>query len=150
MMTIPENPAILAVDDTLDNLLLLEAVLGEPGPYRLTCVESGEGALQAVEESTPDLILLDVMMPGMSGYEVARRIRQAENMSYIPILLLTADQRVTEGMGTEAGADGLIHKPFDINDLVARIRSLLPKQPLSGVCLREKCTHRSNIGQISH
>jgi len=124
-MTIPKHPEILAVDDVPDNLLLLKAILGKPEPYRLTCVESGEKALQAVEENPPDLILLDVRMPGMNGYEVARRIRQDEKDSHIPILLVTADPDINEKMINKSGADGLIYKPFDINELTERIRSLL-------------------------
>ena len=124
-MTIPKNPEILAVDDVPDNLLLLEMILGEPEPYRLTCVESGEDALQVIEQDPPDLILLDIMMPRMDGYEVTRRIRQTEELSHIPILLITADTEVSEVAGTQAGADGLIHKPFEIDEFRARIQSLL-------------------------
>ena len=124
-MSIPENPKILAVDDMPDNLFLLEMMLGEPEPYRLTCVDSGKAALAAVEAAPPDLILLDIRMPGMSGYEVASRIRQAEEGSRIPILLLTADEQASEAISKEVDADGLVHKPFDMNELIERIRSLL-------------------------
>ena len=124
-MSISKNPKILAVDDMPDNLFLLEMMLGGPEPYRLTCVESGEAALEAVKIAPPDLILLDIRMPDMSGYEVASRIRQAEERSRIPILMLTADEQASDERSKEAGADGLIHKPFDMNELIERIQSLL-------------------------
>ena len=124
-MIMPANPEILAVDDTPDNLFLLEAMLGDPEPYRLTCVESGEAALEVVMAAPPDLILLDVRMPGMSGYEVTRRIRQTEARSHIPILLITADEQASEEIGEQAGANGLIRKPFEMDELIASIQSLL-------------------------
>ncbi|MEL6604174.1 MAG: response regulator [Cyanobacteria bacterium J06614_10] len=124
-MTIPENSEILAVDDTPDNLLLLEAILSEHPAFKLTCADSGVEAIQAIETSPPDLILLDVMMPGMNGYEVARRIRQSAELPYIPILFVTADKNIDEKTGIRAGADGLVYKPFDIGQLIERICSLL-------------------------
>ena len=124
-MTFHKTPEILAVDDVPDNLLLLEAILNESAAYQLTCVASGEEALRVVKANPPDLILLDIMMPGMNGYEVTRRIRQSEKQSHIPILFLTANPQISEEMSTQAGANGLIHKPFNIDELIARIRSLL-------------------------
>ncbi|MEL6470984.1 MAG: response regulator [Cyanobacteria bacterium J06623_4] len=124
-MTTPENPEILAVDDMPDNLMLLEAILSEYPTFNLTFADSGAEAIQAVEASPPDLILLDVMMPGMNGYEVARRIRQSDELPYIPILFITADKNLDKESGIQAGADGLIHKPFDISKLVEQICSIL-------------------------
>ncbi|MBW4602308.1 MAG: hybrid sensor histidine kinase/response regulator [Calothrix sp. FI2-JRJ7] len=114
---------ILAVDDTPDNLILLQTILEVEG-YEIDLVADGAAALQYVEESPPDLILLDVMMPLMDGYEVTRRIRSSST-PYIPILLLTAfnDASVVEGL--DAGADDFIRKPFDQDELMARVRSLL-------------------------
>lgn len=115
---------ILAVDDTPDNLFLIEAIL-EDENYRISLAEDGSSALALVEESPPDLILLDVMMPGIDGYEVTRRIRQNENLPYIPILLITAHDKssVVEGLG--AGADDFVRKPVDADEVLARVRSLL-------------------------
>ena len=117
---IAKEPAILAVDDTPDNLFLIEAILGE-GDYQLSCVDSGMAAIEAIEKSPPSLILLDVMMPDIDGYEVTRRIRQNQNLPHIPILLITAqeDAQVLEG------ADGIIHKPFDVEVLQEQVDSLL-------------------------
>ena len=81
---------ILAVDDTRDNLILVQTLLESEG-YEIDLVSDGASALQKVAQSPPDLILLDVMMPGMNGYEVTRRIRRNPDLSYIPILLITAD-----------------------------------------------------------
>ncbi|MCC5634449.1 hybrid sensor histidine kinase/response regulator [Nostoc sp. CHAB 5844] len=127
-MSVVEKPKvdrILAVDDTKDNLILVQTILESEG-YKIDLVSDGKSALQYVEQSPPDLILLDVMMPGMDGYEVTRRIRQnPEIKSYIPILLITAFHESSVVEGLDAGADDFIRKPFDTDELLARVRSLL-------------------------
>ncbi|WP_392435958.1 response regulator transcription factor [Chlorogloeopsis fritschii PCC 9212] len=115
---------ILAVDDTPDNLILLQTILEIEG-YSIDLVADGMAALAKIEQSPPDLILLDVMMPGLDGYEVTRRIRNHPTMPYIPILLLTAFHDVSVVEGLDAGADDFIRKPFDQDELLARVRSLL-------------------------
>ena len=115
---------ILAVDDSPDNLFLIESILDNEN-YHITCVESGQAAIEAVHRHPPDLILLDVMMPGMDGYEVTHRLRQDPLVSYIPILLITAHDQSSLVEGLDAGADDFIHKPVDVNELQARVRSLL-------------------------
>jgi two-component system, sensor histidine kinase and response regulator len=116
--------SILAVDDTPDNLLLLEAILSEEG-YDIRTAEDGASALKSVEESPPDLILLDVMMPGMSGYEVTERIRKNQKLPFIPILLITAFDHSSVVEGLDVGADEFVRKPVDPEELLARVRSLL-------------------------
>ncbi|MBF2077126.1 MAG: hybrid sensor histidine kinase/response regulator [Synechococcales cyanobacterium T60_A2020_003] len=120
----PNVDHILAVDDTPDNLFLIEAILEEEH-YRISLAQDGQSALEQIEDCPPDLILLDVMMPGMDGYEVTRRIRQNKNLPYIPILLITAHDKssVVEGLG--AGADDFVRKPVDADEVLARVRSLL-------------------------
>ncbi len=115
---------ILAVDDIPDNLYLVQALLESEG-YEVKLVANGETALEEIEKLPPSLILLDVMMPGIDGYEVTRRIRNNPENNYIPILLVTAfdDASVVEGL--DAGADDFIRKPFDTDELLARVRSLL-------------------------
>lgn len=115
---------ILAVDDNPDNLILLETILESEG-YKVELISNGVHALEQIAQTPPDLILLDVMMPEMDGYEVTRRIRQNREISYIPILLITAyhDASVVEGL--DAGADDFIRKPFDHEELLARVRSML-------------------------
>ncbi|MEL6319799.1 MAG: hybrid sensor histidine kinase/response regulator [Cyanobacteria bacterium J06626_14] len=115
---------ILAVDDSPDNLFLIETILDEV-EYDLTCVERGSEALSQVAKAPPDLILLDIMMPEMNGYEVTRRIREDGSLPYIPILLVTAHNQTSLVEGLDAGADDFIRKPFDIDELQARMRSLL-------------------------
>ncbi len=120
------NPVtILAVDDIPDNLFILDSILGDIGTYDLECVNDGPSALDYVFKNPPDLILLDVMMPGMDGYEVTRRIRAAKNLPYIPILLVTAHDHSSLSEGLDSGADDFIRKPFDIDELMARVRSLI-------------------------
>ncbi|MHC5672598.1 hybrid sensor histidine kinase/response regulator [Nostoc sp.] len=115
---------ILAVDDIQDNLILVEAILESEG-YKIDLASDGIKALQKIEQSPPDLILLDVMMPGIDGYEVTRRIRKNPAISYIPILLITAFHESSVVEGLDAGADDFIRKPFDTDELLARVRSLL-------------------------
>lgn len=126
-MSVVENPKIdriLAVDDTRDNLILVETILESEG-YEIDLVTDGVSALEKVALSPPDLILLDVMMPGMDGYEVTRRIRKNHEINYIPILLITAFHESSVVEGLDAGADDFIRKPFDTDELLARVRSLL-------------------------
>lgn len=115
---------ILAVDDTPDNLILLETILESEG-FEMDLVADGKSALEQIIQSPPDLILLDVMMPGMDGYEVTRRIRNNPEINYIPILLVTAYKESSVVQGLDAGADDFICKPFDTDELLARVRSLL-------------------------
>ncbi|MBW4477749.1 MAG: HAMP domain-containing histidine kinase [Tolypothrix brevis GSE-NOS-MK-07-07A] len=115
---------ILAVDDTPDNLILVETILESEG-FEIDLVADGITALQQIIESPPDLILLDVMMPGIDGYEVTRRIRNNTRLPYIPILLITAFTESSVVEGLDAGADDFIRKPFDTDELLARVRSLL-------------------------
>jgi two-component system sensor histidine kinase/response regulator len=128
-MSVVEKPKIdriLAVDDSKDNLILVQTILESEG-YDIELVSDGITALQQVEQYPPDLILLDVMMPGMDGYEVTRRIRNHPNLNvnYIPILLITAFHESSVVQGLDAGADDFIRKPFDTDELLARVRSLL-------------------------
>ncbi|BAZ51157.1 response regulator receiver sensor signal transduction histidine kinase [Nostoc sp. NIES-4103] len=126
-MSVLENSKIdriLAVDDTRDNLILVQTILESEG-YEVDLVSDGRTALEHVEQYPPDLILLDVMMPGMDGYEVTRRIRNNPAISYIPILLITAFHESSVVEGLDAGADDFIRKPFDTDELLARVRSLL-------------------------
>ncbi|MGF1459604.1 MAG: response regulator [Leptolyngbyaceae cyanobacterium] len=115
---------ILAVDDSPDNLFLIETIL-DLDEYQLSFAKSGEAAIAQIGDHPPDLLLLDIMMPGMDGYEVTRRVRGAAELPYVPILLLTAHDHVSLVEGLDAGADDFIRKPFDIDELQARVRSLL-------------------------
>lgn len=116
---------ILAVDDSPDNLFLVQTILEDKG-YEVSLAEDGRSALAQIEAAPPDLILLDVMMPGMDGYEVTRRLRQNQaRLGFIPILLITAHQQSSVVEGLDAGADDFIRKPVDMDELLARVRALL-------------------------
>ncbi|MGC1309204.1 MAG: hybrid sensor histidine kinase/response regulator [Phormidesmis sp.] len=117
--------AILAVDDVPDNLFIIDSILGDIDGYHLDCVNDGQSALDYVTAHPPDLILLDVMMPGLDGYEVTRRIRADKSLPYIPILLVTAHDQASLSIGLDSGADDFIRKPFDIDEMMARVRSLI-------------------------
>lgn len=115
---------ILVVDDSPDNVLLVKTILEEEG-YDIAQADSGYAALAQIEESPPDLVLLDIMMPGMDGYEVTRRIRSNEQLPFIPILLITAHDQPSVVEGLDLGADDFIRKPVELDELLARVRSLL-------------------------
>lgn len=116
---------ILVVDDEERNRRLLEANLAPLG-YEVTHAPNGEDALARIEETQPDLVLLDIMMPGMDGIEVTRRVRANPETSHIPIILITAFADAERRLkGIEAGCDDFVAKPFDRLELTARIRSLL-------------------------
>jgi two-component system, sensor histidine kinase and response regulator len=115
---------ILVVDDSPDNSFLIQAILKEEG-YKIDIVDNGRDALNHIEQSPPDLVLLDVMMPGMDGFEVTRRIRQNKNLPFIPILLITAHDKPRVSQGLDIGAEDFIRKPVEFDELLARVRSLL-------------------------
>lgn len=123
---------ILVVDDLMDNLFLLQTLLETEG-YQVETADSGKQALSKVWESPPDLILLDVMMPGMNGYEVTKQIRQNNALPFIPILLVTAHEDSNAIKGLDMGANDFVRKPIDFDELLARVRSFLRlKRDLNG------------------
>ena len=115
---------ILIVDDTPIGREALEGLLFDQG-YNLVLAENGLQAIQIAHDLSPDIILLDVMMPGMVGYEVCQRLRADPRTAQIPILLVTAlDDRASRLFGLEAGADDFISKPYDRVELRARVRTI--------------------------
>lgn len=114
---------ILAVDDLPQNLRLLDAVLSPRG-YRLLTATSGEEALAMLPTSGADLVLLDIVMPGIDGYEVCRRIRSSPGFEFLPVVMITASGDQEKLSAIEAGADDFVSKPFNQGELLARIASL--------------------------
>jgi len=119
----PEQMTILAVDDQPQNLRLLDAVLAPRG-YRLIAASSGEQAMEQLSEAVPDLVLLDVVMPGIDGYEVCRRIRNNPATAFLPVVMITASGDQEKISSIRAGADDFVSKPFNQGELLARVASL--------------------------
>ncbi len=119
-----DDATVLVVDDLPQNLRLLDAVLSPRG-FTVLQASSGQEALELLERELPDVVLLDVMMPGLDGYETCRRIRQQPASSYVPVVMVTASGDAQKVKGIEAGADDFITKPFDQPELLARVRSLV-------------------------
>jgi len=122
--TIPEKSTILIVDDEEVARYTVEVLLSKEG-YNLVFAENGEEALKKAEELVPDLMLLDVMMPGMDGFEVCQHLRANKRLGELPIVMITAlDDRDSKLRGIKAGADDFMSKPFDRAELRARVRTI--------------------------
>jgi class 3 adenylate cyclase len=130
---------LLVVDDTPMNIDLLESIL-VPAGYILEKAESGEEALEKVQSKIPDLVILDVMMPGMNGYEVCRRIRENKTLPYIPIIFVTASELEQKDIifGLDQGGDDYICKPFNMEELLSRIKACLRTKALNDELAKTK------------
>ena len=127
------NPRILVVDDLEDNLFLLQTVLEAEG-YVVELANRGQAALAAIATQPPDLILLDAMMPDISGYEVIQQVRQELGFTRLPILVTTAYEESKAREAIALGANGFIGKPIDFDALLTQVKDLLctaDKQNLS-------------------
>jgi class 3 adenylate cyclase len=114
---------VLVVDDQPQNTRLLEAIL-IPRGYTVQTASSGEEALEVITQSPVDLVLLDIVMPGMDGYQVCRRIREQPDTAYLPVVMVTASGDEQKVKALEAGADDFVTKPINQSELMARVASL--------------------------
>ncbi|MDR1944093.1 MAG: response regulator transcription factor [Synergistaceae bacterium] len=140
------NERILVAEDDSAILVAVADLLRIEG-YRVEEASDGLSALERFRDSRPDLVLLDVMMPGMSGYDVCREIRREDPAT--PVLMLTAKgAEVDRVVGLELGADDYIVKPFGVSELVARVRAALRRSAISGAAAGEKLP-ALQIGELS-
>ena len=124
-MSVSPAPKILVVDDEEINIKILKIQLEAKG-YAVLSATSGDEALKLAESDPPDLILLDIQMPRMDGFEVCQRIRADEATRFVPVVMVTALKDTADRIqAIQAGADDFISKPFDGHEIIARVRSLL-------------------------
>jgi response regulator RpfG family c-di-GMP phosphodiesterase len=144
-----DKPLILVVDDQIQNIELLEAHL-EPQGYKIIKASNGEEALEKLSSNQIDLILLDVMMPGMDGFEVTRRIRRDDNHRLLPIIMVTALKETEDRVkGIEAGCDDFISKPFDKIELLARVHSLLTVKAYNDLMSNYQKELKSEVNKLT-
>lgn len=135
-----EKPSVLLVDDMLSNLELLETVFAGAG-FDVFTAPDAYSALNIFESSRIDIAILDVMMPGMDGYELCRRLKNSNGRQFFPVILLTAlTDRQSRITGLECGADDFISKPFDATELITKVRSLLRLK-----ALYDELEHSENV-----
>ncbi len=122
---------ILAIDDNENNLKVLKLILEKEG-YEVHIISDGGAALQWVRENKPDLVLLDVLMPDVDGFEICRQIKAADSLKRIPVIIITALNQLDDRIkGIELGADEFLTKPINKRELLARVTNLLKFKKLS-------------------
>lgn len=122
-MSEKDKPIILMVDDVPKNLQVLGNILNKEG-YKISAALNGEQALKILENAKPDLILLDVMMPGLSGFDVIKKIKEKKELQEIPVIFLTAKTEKEDVIqGVELGAVDYVTKPFNSTELLARVKN---------------------------
>jgi len=146
MSLLSQRPTVLVVDDTPANLSLLASLL--QSEYRVLLANSGEKALTLAQSETPDLVLLDVMMPGMDGYEVCRRLKADAGLAQVPVLFLTARAALEdEQHGLALGAVDFIHKPINPPIVAARVKAQLAVKSWQDHLRRQNDGLQDQVGQ---
>ncbi|MBA7615752.1 Transcriptional regulatory protein WalR [subsurface metagenome] len=127
-----EKSKILAVDDNSINLAVIEELLGSQ--YNLMTVSTGIDALKMAQEFRPDLIILDIMLHGMDGYEVCQQIRKSSSLRDTKIIIVSAKAMTSERLkGYQVGADDYLTKPFDGEELLAKVCAHLRPKPINAI-----------------
>src|SRR6516162_3229265 len=141
-----DSPSILVVDDETDSLSLLTGILTSEG-YHVRAADSGRLALASVDAWLPELILLDIRMPGMDGFEVCRRLKVGLNSQHVPVIFITAASDLEERVkGLAAGAVDYITKPFQREELLARVRTHLELSRLRENLERQVSERTAELG----
>jgi len=136
------NPTILCVDDEPINCELLENILVVNG-YDVICASNGKDALLKIKTREIDLVLLDVMMPELNGFEVCREIKESKELMNIPVIMITAlSEKGDRIKGIEAGAEEFLTKPFDKTEVLARIKMLLRVKKLEAALAQSEKHYR--------
>ena len=131
-----EKSKILAVDDNSINLAIIEELL--ENQYNLITVSTGIDALKVAQEFRPDLILLDIMLHGMNGYEVCQQIRESSSLRHTKIIMISAKAMTSDRLkGYQIGADDYLTKPFDEEELLAKVCTHLPPKPIEAISENE-------------
>ncbi|MGB7440287.1 MAG: response regulator [Coleofasciculaceae cyanobacterium] len=118
-----KSPSILVVDDKVENLRLLQNLLSSAG-YKIRMAPSGELALKTIEYSLPDLILLDVKMPDINGYEVCLKLKSQDKTANIPVIFISAfDEQIDKIKAFNVGGSDYICKPFEIQELLVKVKN---------------------------
>jgi CheY-like chemotaxis protein len=129
---VQEKSKILAVDDNSINLAVIEELLGSQ--YNLMTVSTGIDALKMAQEFRPDLIILDIMLQGMNGYEVCQQIRKSSSLRHTKIIMVSAKAMASERLkGYQVGADDYLTKPFDGEELLAKVCAHLHPKPIKAI-----------------
>jgi len=129
---VQEKSKILAVDDNSINLAVIEELLGSQ--YNLMTVSTGIDALKMAQEFRPDLIILDIMLPDIDGYEVCQQIRKSSLLRYTKIIMVSAKAMTSERLkGYQVGADDYLTKPFDGEELLAKVCAHLHPKPIKAI-----------------
>lgn len=128
MPALKSQPLILVIEDAHDNQVLVEQVFQDSG-YRVTCIQDGQAALDWLETNYPDLILLDLSLPEIDGWEVARQLKASDRTAKIPIVAVTAHaMKGDKEAAIASGCDDYLTKPLDIDLLEACVKQWLDKQ----------------------
>ena len=117
-------PKLLMIDDDKDMLEVTKALLGKKG-FEVAAYANWEDALQDIETFQPQIILLDVFLSGIDGLEICKKLKGMQHTRHIPVLIFSAYPRVAESVTYEYGADDFIAKPFEVNELITKVHSIL-------------------------